>query len=211
MKSSPITSETAFYRQMLVQARKVQRQRSTLVMITCGALQMLWLFLGGLLPLRGILSLNVFFLLSPLVFGLLVGVFALFGFRSFRRACKPITHSEVSRLRQAERVRLFQQAQGILPATYQLWRIALDVLVGLLFAASGIACLLFSIPDRGLLKYIYAFSLHGTALYLLHLALYTKPRRAKQLPTESAQELKRRLALGEKIDVSETQNIHEAM
>lgn len=211
MKSSLITSETAFYRNVLVETRKAQRQQSTFVMIVCGIMQMLWLCIGGLLPLRGILSFDVFLLLSPFVFGILTGIFIVFGYRSFRRANKPITVSEVAHLRQVERMRLFRQAQGTLPATYQPWRMALDVLVGLFFAASGIACLLLSIPDKGLLKYLYAFSLHGTALYLLYSALYTKPRRAKHIPIESAQELRRRLALGEKMDVSETQDIHEAM
>ena len=210
MKSSPITSETAFYRTMLVQRRKAQRYYSTLVMIVCGALQMLWLFIGGFLPIRDILSLNVFLLLSPFVFGLLTGIFVIFGFRSFRRAYKPITLTDIARLRQAERVRLFQQAQGVLPTAYRPWRIALDTLIGLLFAASGIACLLFSVPDRGLLKYVYAFSLHGTALYLLYAALYTKPRQAKYIPSESAQELRRRLALGEESDALEAQDVHEA-
>ena len=208
MKSSPVTSETILYHNMLIQERKAQRQHSTIIMIVCITLQALWLFLGGLLPQRGILSLDMFLLLSPFVFGLLIGCFALFGLRKFRRAYKPITEDEVTRLRQTERIRLFQQAQGILPQNYRLWRIALDVCVGLLLAASGIACLLFSVPDRGFLKYIYAFSLHGTALYLLYSALYTKPMRAKQLATESMQELKRRLALGEKMQESETQDMH---
>ncbi len=211
MKSSPITSETAFYRNILVERRKAQRHYSTIVMIVCGALQLLWLFVGGLLPIRGILSLDTFLLLSPFVFGLLTGIFVVFGFRSFRRAYKPITINDVARLRQAERVRLFQQAQGILPTAYRPWRIALDILVGLLFAAGGIACLLFSVPDRGLLKYIYAFSLHGTALYVLYSALYTKPRQARYIPIESAQELRCRLALGEESDALATQDMHEAM
>ena len=211
MKSSPITSETAFYRNMLMQKRKTQRYYSTMVMIVCGTLLMLWLFIGGLLPVSGILSLNVFLMLSPFVFGLLTGIFLVFGLRSFRRAYKPVMPHDIARLRQAERIRLFQQAQGILPATHQPWRIALDILVGLLFAACGIACLLFSVPDNGLLKYIYAFSLHGTALYLLYSALYTKPIQARHIPSESTQELRRRLALGEESDVLETQDVHEAM
>ena len=210
MDSRPM-SETAFYRNILVQRRKAQRQRSTLVMVVCGTLMMLWLFLGGLLPLHNILSLTTFLLLSPFVFGLLTGIFAIFGFRSYRRAYASITDNDVSRLRQAERMGLFQQAQGILPSAYRPWRIALDVLVGLLFAASGISCLLLSIPDNGLLKYIYAFSLHGTSLYLLYSALYTKPRRAKDIPAESARELKRWLALGEAMDESETQDARETM
>ncbi len=206
MDSHP-TSETAFYRNILVQRRKAQRQRSTLVMIVCGTLMMLWLFLGGLLPLHNLLSLTTFLLLSPFVFGLLTALFAIFGFRSYRRAYLSITDNDVSHLRQAERMRLFREAQGILPTAYTTWRIVLDVLIGLLFAASGISCLLFSIPDNGLLKYIYAFSLHGTALYLLYAALYTKPRRAKDIPAESARELKRWLALGETMEESETQDI----
>ena len=210
MDSRPM-SENAFYRSMLVQRRKAQRQRSTTVMVVCGTLQMLWLFLGGILPLRNILSFSTFLVLSPFVFGLLTVIFALFGFRSFRRAYKPIVENDVSRLRQAERVRLFQQAQGKLPPAYTLWRIALDVFVGLLFAASGITCLLVSIPDNGLLKYIYAFSLHGTALYLLYSALYTKPRRAKDIPAESARELRRRLALGEEMEESEIRDTHETL
>ena len=208
---SHASSENAFYRNILVQRRKAQRQQSTLVMIVCVTLQMLWLFLGGMLPLGNILSFSTFLVLSPFVFGFLTVIFALFGFRSFRRAHKPLTHNDVSRLRQAERIRLFQQAQGKLPAAYTMWRITLDVLVGLLFAASGIACLLFSIPDNGLLKYVYAFGLHGTALYLLYSALYTKPKRAKDIPAESAQELKRRLALGEEMEESETRDTHETM
>lgn len=211
MKASLITSETAFYRNILIQRRKTQRQRSTVVMIVCVALQMLWLLIGGTLPLRNILSLDTYLLLSPFIFGLLTVIFALFGFRSFRRASKPVTLNEVAHLRQTERIRLFQQAQGILPTIYLPWRIALDVLIGLLFAASGIACLLFSVPDSGLLKYIYAFSLHGTALYLLYSSLYIKPRRAKHLPAESAQELRRRLALGEEMNGSETRDAHETM
>ena len=199
------------YRNILVQKRKAQRQQSTLVMIVCGVLQMLWLLLGGILPLRNILSFSTFLLLSPFIFGVLTGIFALFGFRSFRRAYKPLTDNDVSRFRQAERVRLFQQAQGKLPAAYSIWRIGLDVFVGLLFAASGIACLLFSVPDNGLLKYIYAFSLHGTALYLLYSALYTKPRRAKDIPAESARELRRRLALGEEMDELEIRDTHETL
>jgi len=180
-------------------------------MVVSGTLQMLWLMLGGILPLRNILSFNIFLLLSPFVFGLLTGIFALFGFRSFRRAYTPITDNDVSRLRQAERVRLFQQAQGKLPPAYTTWRIAFDVLVALLLAASGIACLLFSVPDNGLLKYIYAFSLHGTALYLLYSALYTKPRRAKDIPAKSARELRRRLALGEEMEESEIRDTHETL
>ena len=65
MKSSPVTSETILYRNMLIQERKVQRQHSTIIMIVCITLQALWLFLGGLLPQRGILSLDMFLLLSP--------------------------------------------------------------------------------------------------------------------------------------------------
>ncbi len=210
MDSRPM-SETAFYRNILVQRRKAQRERSTTVMVVCGTLQMLWLVLGGLLPLRDILSFSTFLMLSPFVFGLLTVIFALFGFRSFRRAHKPLTESDVFRLRQAERIRLFQQAQGKLSGAYSPWRIGFDVLIGLLFAASGITCLLLSIPDNGLLKYVYAFSLHGTALYLLYSALYTKTRRAKDIPTESAQELKRRLALGEEMAESETQDAHETL
>ncbi len=204
-------SETAFYRNILVQRRKAQRQRSTLVMVVCGTLQMLWLFLGGLLPIRNILSLTTFLMLSPFVFGLLTGIFAIFGFRSYRRAHASITDNDVSHLRQIERMRLFRQAQGILPDAYRPWRIALDVLVGLLFAASGITCLLLSIPDNGLLKYVYAFSLHGTALYLLYAALYTKPKRAKDIPAESARELKSWLAHGEEMAETDTQDIHETM
>ena len=204
-------SETTFYRNMLAQRRKAQRQTSTMVMIVCGALQLLWLLLGGLLPLRNLLTLTTFFLLSPFVFGILTATFAIFGFRNYRRAHTPVTDNDVAHLRQIERMRLFQQAQGTPPPAYAPWRIALDVLVGLLFAASGITCLLLSIPDNGLLKYIYAFSLHGTALYLLYSALYTKPKRAKEIPAESAQELRRRLALGEEMDESETQDAHETM
>ena len=210
MDSRPM-SENAFYRNILVQRRKAQRQRSTLVMICCVMLQMLWLFLGGMLPLRNILSFSTFLVLSPFVFGLLTGIFALFGFRSFRRAHKPLTNNDVARLRQAERVRLFQQAQGKLPAAYSVWRMGLDIFIGLLLAASGIACLLFSVPDNGLLKYIYAFSLHGSALYLLYSALYTKPKRAKDIPTESARELRRRLALGEEMEESEIRDTHETL
>ena len=204
-------SENTFYRNMLVQKRKAQRQQSTLVMIVSGTLQALWLFLGGILPLHNILSYTTFLILSPFIFIGLTSIFAFFGFRSFRRAYKPVTESDVSRLRQAERVRLFQQAQGKLPVAYTTWRIALDILVGLFFAASGIACLLFSVPDTGLLKYVYAFSLHGTALYLLYSALYTKPRRAKDIPTESARELRRRLALGEETEESEIRDTHETL
>ena len=210
MDSRPM-SENTFYRNMLVQSRKAQSQRSTIVMLVCVTLQMLWLFLGGILPLHNVLSLTTFLLLSPFVFGLLTGIFVLFGLRSFRRAQKSITDNDISRLRQAERIRLFQQAQGTLPAAYRTWHIALDVLVGLLFAASGIACLLFSVPDNGLLKYVYAFSIHGTALYLLYSALYTKPKRAKDIPAESAQELKRRLALGEEMEESTTRDAHETL
>lgn len=210
MDSRPM-SENAFYRNILVQRRKAQRQRSTLVMICCVMLQMLWLFLGEMLPLRNILSFSTFLVLSPFVFGLLTGIFALFGFRSFRRAHKPLTNNDVARLRQAERVRLFQQAQGKLPAAYSVWRMGLDIFIGLLLAASGIACLLFSVPDNGLLKYIYAFSLHGSALYLLYSALYTKPKRAKDIPTESARELRRRLALGEEMEESEIRDTHETL
>ncbi len=210
MDSRPM-SENAFYRNILVQRQKVQRQRSTIVMIACVTLQMLWLFLGGMLPLRNILSFSTFLLLSPFVFGLLTVIFALFGFRDFRRAHKPVTDTDVSRLRQAERVRLFQQAQGKLSGAYTMWRITLDVVVALFFAASGITCLLLSIPDNGLLKYVYAFSLHGTALYLLYSALYTKPRRAKDIPAESARELRRRLALGEEMEESEIRDTHETL
>ena len=203
--------ENVFYRNILVQKRKAQRQQSTVVMIVCVTLQMLWLLLGGILPIRNVLSSITFFMLSPFVFGLLTALFVLFGFRSFRRAYKPITDSDISCLRQAERMRLFQQAQGKLPSAYTTWRIILDVCVGLLLAASGIACLLFSIPDNGLLKYIYAFGLHGTSLYLLYAALYTKPKQAKDIPTESARELKRRLALGEEMDESEMRDTYETM
>ena len=210
MDSRPI-SETAFYRNMLVQRRRIQRQHSTMVMIVCGMLQMFWLLLGGLLPLRNVLSFTTYLLLSPFVFGLLTAIFAFFGFYSFRRAHKQVTDNDISRLRQAERMRLFQEAQGVLPAAYSTWRIVLDVLVSLLFAASGITCLLLSIPDHGLLKYVYAFGLHGTALYLLYSALYTKPKRAKEIPAESAQELRRRLALGEEMDESKTQDARETM
>ncbi len=208
---SRASSENAFYRNILVQRCKAQRQQSTLVMIVCVTLQMLWLFLGGMLPLRDILSFSTFLVLSPFVFGFLTVIFALFGFRNFRRAHKPLTNEDVSRLRQAERIRLFQQAQGKLPAAYTRWRITLDVLVGLLFAASGITCLLLSIPDNGLLKYVYAFGLHGTALYLLYSALYTKPKRARDIPAESAQELRRRLALGEETEESEIRDTHETL
>ncbi len=208
---SHASSENVFYRNILVQRRKAQRQQSTLVMIVCVTLQMLWLLLGGMLPLRDILSFSTFLVLSPFVFGFLTGIFALFGFRSFRRAHKPLTNNDVSRLRQAERIRLFQQAQGKLPAAYTMWRIILDVLVGLLLAASGITCLLLSIPDNGLLKYVYAFGLHGTALYLLYSALYTKPKRARDIPAESARELRRRLALGEETEESEARDTHETM
>jgi len=204
-------SETAFYRAMLTRKREARQHQSTAVMIVCVTLQMLWLVAGGLLPAWGLLSLDTFFLFCPLVFGVLIGIFGLFGFLIFRRAARPITTEEVAHLRQSERVRLFQQAQGILPPAYRPWRIALEVFVGLLLAAGGISCLIFSLPDKSLLKYLYAFSLHGTALYLLHMALYDKPRRAIGLAAEAAQELRRRLSLGETSEISETQDTHQAM
>lgn len=210
MNSRPV-SETAFYRNMLTQKRKGQRDRSSIIMILCGTLQMLWLMLGGFLPLRNILTYSTFLLLSPLVFGTLTATFALFGFRSYRRANKPVTEGDVAQLRQIERMRLFRQAQGIVPSAYTPLRIAFDILAGLFLAASGITCLLLSIPDNGLAKYVYAFGLHGTALYLLYSALYTKPRRAKEIPAESARELKRRFALSEEMDESETQGAQETM
>ncbi len=210
MKSSPVTSEAAFYQNILVQRRKARQQQSTVVMVVCGLLQMLWLVTGGVLPLWGLLSLDTYFLLCPLVLGTFTSIF-IAGFISFRRARRPVTTEEITHLRQAERTRLFQEAQGILPPAYRPIRITLDILVGLLFAVGGVSCLIFSLPDRGLLKYVYAFCLHGTALYLLHAALYEKPKRAARLPHESMQELRRRLALGETMSTSEPHDMHQAM
>jgi hypothetical protein len=211
MNPSPVISETAYYRQTLTRKRAVLLRCSVCVMTSCAVLQALWLLIGAMLPLPGILTLDQFLLLSPWVFLLLLGSFALLGLSAFRRARQPVSMAEVSHLRQAERERLFRQALGVLPAAYRPWRLALETLLGLSCAAGGIACLLFSIPHAGPLKFLYAGCLQTTALYLLYTALYTKPRRARQLPAVSARELRRRLALGEETGEAGGQDMPKAV
>ncbi len=211
MNPSPPISETAYYQQELTRARKAQLRRSIGLMVVCGILQGLWLILGALLPLPDILSLDQFLLLSPGVFGLLVGTFIIFGLRNYERSKQPVTMEEASRLRQAERARLFRQAQGVLPATYRPWRLALETLLALLCSGGGMVCLLYSIPASGLLEFAYAACLQVIALYLLYSALYNKPRRARLIPATSARELRRRLALGEQMNETGGQDLRETV
>lgn len=197
MDNAPITSETAFYRYRLGQERNALRQRSVIVMILCSTLLGLGILLGGFLLLARIFPSDMLLFFSLVLLGVLGSIFLVFGVVGYRLAKQPVSEQEVLQLRQSERIRLFREAQGVLPVAYRPWRLALDGLLGMLCSACGIACLLFSFPGNGVIKFLYAGCLQCTALSMLYNALYVKPRRARLIPSQSARELKQRLALGE--------------
>ena len=188
------------HRQKIAEDRASARRTGIIGMWLMSALLVAFTIFCIVLQLNKPLSLGAFLQMYLLIAVMLACLFYLMGYSEYQRGKQPITEQEVEQRRQKERAELFRQAQGELPMYYRPWRILVERIIGILFVATGIVCLVFAI--RGLQKPEALLIVYGLGLLLpggllLWLAFYAKPREAKQVSTWSSRLLRHRMARGE--------------
>lgn len=131
----------------------------------------------------------------------LAGPAALPVFVMLRREGKqPVTQQEVEQRRRSSRRRLMQQAQGSVPWIYG-WKgrcLQIGFAVLLLLLTVPLVLVSFPLSWRSAITLPFALGFLYLAGTFFYYALYLSPKMIKALPLFSAQELARRLALGER-------------
>lgn len=102
-------------------------------------------------------------------------------------------------MRQLERARLYQEAQGMLPWTYRRVGRTSMVILGSIALVGGIL-VLFSFGVRS----IDGWVMEAAGVVILWLALYRIPRECRHLPEQSAQTLANDMIASENSAVNST-------
>lgn len=192
----PTNPETTFHTYLIFQERRRTR-RSGVVIVVCS----LALLLGALIALHDTFSAHqaVSFPTQFVTWGiLLAGALSLVvGVMELRSSAKRITDQEVGLIRQQARTELMSRAQGYVPWSYRRSACVLEALFACLWLYLGVSFFFLPIVTPSWFNDLFAvLSLLGAIWFLLD-ALIWRPRRAKRLAAESAQELTSRLSMGE--------------
>lgn len=195
--------ETSFHAYIVFKERQRLR-RSGVIIVICS----LTLLLG-----TGVTLLDTFsthhtspFPTQVMVWAILgAGVLSLVvGIMEIRAGFRRITEEEVGRIRQQARAELLRHAHGHIPWSYRRITRAVEVAFACfwLFLSASFFVLPIIVP-LWLNRILSVFSLLGAIWFLLD-ALIWRPRRAKRLATESADELAHRLRVGEATEGQQT-------
>lgn len=192
-----INPETAHHARIIRQGRRDRRRSGWLTLIAS------LIVLVGCVFLLGV-GVAAHVPLTPVLLAFL-GIMALAGAAGILAAitdltagAKPVTVQEVQAQRQQTREELLRRAQGHLPFYYRRPAIILEIAIGCLWGLMGVASLIaVPVSPFGWLDILMAILFLVGFLAFLGDALLTRPREAKRLAARSAEELARRLALGE--------------
>lgn len=192
-----VNPETAHHARLLRQGRRDQRRSGWLTLT--GSIIVL---VGGAFLLgAGIIAHlsftpQILFLLGGMAVAGVAGILATI--LDLTAGTRAVTHQEIQEHRQRTREMLLRQAQGYLPFFYRRPAIVLEIGIGCLWGLLALATFLaVPISAFGWLNIVMAIFFLLGCLFFLADALLTRPREAKRLAARSAEELARRLALGE--------------
>jgi hypothetical protein len=197
MREQASNPETEWHRLRLTKDRSSQRRIGIALMILGFCVLLIAVTsvpdfprMASMLPIPfALIGMYVVFWGSPLMLVLVGGM-------EYVEGRKPISPMDIEWRRQRERAELFRMAQGDLPWSYRKLVQVLFAIMGILLLAPGILVLLAQEGYRSG-SLIWGILYSGCGLLLLLLALVILPRRARQIPAESARALGASLAAGE--------------
>jgi O-antigen/teichoic acid export membrane protein len=133
--------------------------------------------------------------------GTVISMYLVFsGLTTFNSSRRSVTSRDIHQQRRESRVILYQLAHGELPPYYTPKGRAKTLFIGCIMTISGLLTLLFFLIDIPELSWVWI--LLGGVVILVELmlvldALFLRAKEARELPTQSAQELSLLLAFGE--------------
>ena len=195
-QSLPTNPEAAFHTHLLQQGRRRDR-RSGIVILLCS----LALLVGSAVPLANALFTHTAFTLPQHIMWwgiLLSGVLSLIvAVTELRSSTKQITIEEVGNVRQHARTELMRRAQGYIPWSYRRSAMVIEAAFACFWILLAISFLYLPIVSPPWFNTLFAILFLLSAIIFLIDACVTRPRQAKRLAAQSAQELAHRLTLGE--------------
>ena len=187
------------WKQELVRRRRSERFQGW-ILISIGGVGLLALLFTLVTSFPRVFTLGPLFQFLSLLFVLCFFCSFLLGISTLRSASKTPTEKDVAHVRQMERIRLYQEAQGVLPWTYRrAGRISMTILGSVALVGGVLVLLSFGAgsPD--------AWVMVAAGVVFLWLALYIIPRDRRRLPEQSAQVLAREMIAGETSDAVQTE------
>ena len=185
------TTERNIWEQELTRRRHFERVQGG-ILVCIGGVGLLALVFPFVTSFPRMLSLGPWYAGIALLLILCFFYSCVLGIWTLRSASRPTTQQDVARVRQSERARLYQEAQGVLPWTYRsAGRISM-VILGCIALVGGIL-VLFSFGVRS----VDAWVMGAAGVVFLWLALYRIPRESRHLPEQSVQALSNEMIAGE--------------
>jgi len=192
-------TERSIWEQELIRRRRSERLQGW-ILVSIGGIGLLALLFTLVTSFPRVFTLGPLFEFMSLLFVLCFFCSFLLGISTLRAANKTPTEKDVARVRQMERTRLYQEAQGVLPWTYRrAGRICMTIL-GCVALVGGVLVLLSfgaGSPDGWVMV--------AAGVVFLCLTLYIIPRDRRRLPEQSAQTLAREMIAGESSDAVQTE------
>ncbi len=184
-------SDHDIWRQELLRRRRSERFQGW-ILLSIGGIGLLALLFTLATSFPRLLTLGPLFDVLSLLVVLAFFSSFLLGISTLQSASKAPAEHDIARVRQMERTRLFQEAQGKLPWSYRRTGGIGFAILGCIALIGGVLVLLSFVVRSS-----DGWVMESAGLVFVWLALYVIPRERRRLPEQSTRTLAREMIVGE--------------